>query len=252
MYRRRNKRLRNCFIVLMFHFYIFSCVALEKSNSPYKESILETCVSQNHKEILAMWVWLGRKLWKSAEAMQKSILELRADFFLFKCVRARVCVCVCVTEKKITALKLLQLFCNKCKSSIQKGFWKCRTTNQNILFFALDIDLKMTQKTKKKVASICVMHQKRWRKLKLIWIDYEQSIIEQLMNINIHERFSLLDRNVLAGFMISLFLAAHAPRGSSKNTNSIKPNGNISMKWPKALPFVWEKVLFKQKLKFFC
>ena len=171
-------------------------------------------------------------------------------FYLSAC--ARVCVCVCVTEKKITASKLLQLFCNKCKSSIQKGFWKCRTTNQNILFFALDIDLKMTQKTKKKVASICVMHQKRWRKLKLIWIDYEQSIIEQLMNINIHERFSLLDRNVLAGFMISLFLAAHAPRGSSKNTNSIKPNGNISMKWPKALPFVWEKVLFKQKLKFFC
>ena len=56
MYRRINKRLRNYFIVLMFHFYIFSCVALEKSNSPYKESILETCVSQNHKEILAMWV----------------------------------------------------------------------------------------------------------------------------------------------------------------------------------------------------
>ena len=81
----------------------------------------------------------------------------------------------------------------------------------------------MTQKTKKKVASICVMHQ-----------------------------ISLLDRNVLAGFMISLFLAAHAPRGSSKNTNSIKPNGNISMKWPKALPFVWERVLFKQKLNFFC
>ena len=72
------------------------------------------------------------------------------------------------------------------------------------------------------------------------------------MNINIHERFSLLDRNVLAGFMISLFLAVHAPRGSSKSTNSIKPNGNISMEWPKALPFVWEKVLFKQKLKIFC
>ena len=32
--------------------------------------------------------------------MQKSILELRADFFLFKCVRACVCVCVCVCDRE--------------------------------------------------------------------------------------------------------------------------------------------------------
>ena len=42
--------------------------------------------------------------------MQKSILELRADFFLFKCVRAGVCVCVCDREKnngfEITAIIL--------------------------------------------------------------------------------------------------------------------------------------------------
>ena len=42
--------------------------------------------------------------------MQKSILELRADFFLFKCVRACVCVCVCDREKnngfEITAIIL--------------------------------------------------------------------------------------------------------------------------------------------------
>ena len=42
--------------------------------------------------------------------MQKSILELRANFFLFKCVRACVCVCVCDREKnngfEITAIIL--------------------------------------------------------------------------------------------------------------------------------------------------
>ena len=42
--------------------------------------------------------------------MQKSILELRADFFLFKCVGACVCVCVCDREKnngfEITAIIL--------------------------------------------------------------------------------------------------------------------------------------------------
>ena len=60
------------------------------------------------------------------------------------------------------------------------------------------------------------------------------------MYIHIHGRFSLFDTNVLNGFMVSLFLAAPAPRVLKSN----KPNGNISTDWAKALSFVWEKVLY--------
>ena len=31
--------------------------ALERSNNPYKGSIVEPCVSKNQKEIFAMWVY---------------------------------------------------------------------------------------------------------------------------------------------------------------------------------------------------
>ena len=53
-------------------------------------------------------------------------------------------------------------------------------------------------------------HQKTWRKLNLIWIDY--GLI--WLYIYIQEQFSLLDTNTstLTSFMISLFLAAPAPR----------------------------------------
>ena len=37
--------------------------ALERSNNPYIESIVELCVSKNQKEVFAMWVWLGRRGW---------------------------------------------------------------------------------------------------------------------------------------------------------------------------------------------
>ena len=73
-----------------------SCDALERSNDPYTESILEPCVSKNQKEIFAMWIWLGRKFWERAEAVWKSIPELKMEF-----------VYLCAGEKKIAALKLL-------------------------------------------------------------------------------------------------------------------------------------------------
>ena len=55
------------------------------------------------REILAMWVWLGRKSWKKAEAMEKSTmswkqnlcLSVRAYVFARACVCVCVCVCVC-------------------------------------------------------------------------------------------------------------------------------------------------------------
>ena len=48
-YRRINNRPK---MVVSMPF----CGALERSNNPYIESILETCVSENQKEIFAMWV----------------------------------------------------------------------------------------------------------------------------------------------------------------------------------------------------
>ena len=93
---------------------MLSCDALERTNNLYIESIVEPCVSKNQKEIFAMWVWLGRKSWKRAEAMEKSIHELKAEFvYLILC------------EKKISSLEITVIIfkvCKKCKSLIQKEF----------------------------------------------------------------------------------------------------------------------------------
>ena len=70
--------------------------AFEKSNKSYIESILEAYVCKNQKEIFTMWIWWERISWKNAEATEKSIHELKAEF-----------VCVCVCEKKKTALKFM-------------------------------------------------------------------------------------------------------------------------------------------------
>ena len=65
-----------------------SCGALDRNNNPQVESIVEPFVSKNYREILAMWVWLGKKSWKRAEAMGKSIHELKAEF-VYLCVREK-------------------------------------------------------------------------------------------------------------------------------------------------------------------
>ena len=49
-YRRRNKQLRETVVSML------SSGALERSNTPYMESIVETCVSKNQRGIFAMWV----------------------------------------------------------------------------------------------------------------------------------------------------------------------------------------------------
>ena len=77
--------------------YVLSCGALERSKNPCIESIVEACVSQNHKDILTMEVWLRRKSWKRAEAMEKNIHKLWAEF-AYLCVWER---------KKINTSKLL-------------------------------------------------------------------------------------------------------------------------------------------------
>ena len=73
-YRRRNKPHGEIVVSML------SCDALEKSNNPYVESIVEPCVSKNQKAIFAMWIWLERKSGKRAEAMEKIMPELKAEF----------------------------------------------------------------------------------------------------------------------------------------------------------------------------
>ena len=62
-------------------------------------------------------------------------------------------ICTCVSEKeksKLQALKLLQFFRHKiCKFFIQKGFQKCRTSHQNMLY-PLESVVKMTKETSKR------------------------------------------------------------------------------------------------------
>ena len=91
---------------------MLSYAAYERINNPYIESIVEPCASKNQKEIFAMWVWLGRKSWKKAGAMEKSIHELKAEF-----------VYLILREKKINSYEITVIIFKvfkKCKSLIQK------------------------------------------------------------------------------------------------------------------------------------
>ena len=49
IYKRRNKRLKTVVPML-------SCGTLERRNSPYKEVIVEPCVSKSQSEIFATWI----------------------------------------------------------------------------------------------------------------------------------------------------------------------------------------------------
>ena len=116
-YRRRNNQLKTVASMLC-------CGALEKSNNPNIESIVEPCVSRNQKEIFAMWVWLGRKSLKRAEA--KSIHELKLEF-----------VYLILREKKINSLEITAItfkVFKKCKSLIQKKFKSAELLTKASLF----------------------------------------------------------------------------------------------------------------------
>ena len=90
---------------------MLSCGALERSSNSYIESIVEPCVSKNQKEIFAMWVWLGRKSWKRAEAMEKSTHEMKAEF-----------VYLVLWERKINSFEITVI--------IFKVFKKYKSLNQ--------------------------------------------------------------------------------------------------------------------------
>ena len=93
---------------------MLSCGALERSNNPYIESIVEPCVCQNQKEILAMGVWLERKSWKKAEAMEQSTNELKAEFLYLILWERKI------NSSEITVI-IFKVF-KKCKSLIQRDF----------------------------------------------------------------------------------------------------------------------------------
>ena len=48
--------------------YMPICGALERSNNPYIESILESFAPKNLKEVLTMWVRSSRKSWRKDNA----------------------------------------------------------------------------------------------------------------------------------------------------------------------------------------
>ena len=88
-YRRRNKRHKTVLSML-------SCVALERSNSSFIESIVEPCVSKSRKEIFAVLVWLGIKFWKRVRWWKKVFMSNRKRN-----------LCTCVWERKKITLKSL-------------------------------------------------------------------------------------------------------------------------------------------------
>ena len=56
------------------------CGALERSNNPYIESIVELFVSKNLKGIFAMWVDWKENPEKGLRQFLKSISKLKAEF----------------------------------------------------------------------------------------------------------------------------------------------------------------------------
>ena len=85
------------------------------------------------------------------------------------------------------------------------------------------------------------------RTQKLIWIDYEQLIMDCCDCIFISTNNLAYSIPIPMFSLVSWFLYCST---CSKSTKSMKPNGNISMEWAKVLAFLWEKVLFWREVKF--
>ena len=156
-----------------------SCGSLERSINPYIESIAEPFVSQNQKEVLVMWVSLGKKFWKKAEAVEKSIHKLKAVFvYLYVCERA----------KKVTALNLVESFLRHIRNLnlLFKKFFKSIELLTKTSFFLYCRDLPENgEGNEGDVKSICARVTKHAPKKmvkaevnKLIWIHYEHLIMD--------------------------------------------------------------------------
>ena len=95
--------------------FILFCGVLETSNNPHI-SILEPCVSQNQKKMLAMWFWLGKKI------LGEGWCNVKNNPW----DESKICVFVWMGEREknnsfeitVTIYKANEKF----KSPIQKGF----------------------------------------------------------------------------------------------------------------------------------
>ena len=100
------------------------------------------------------------------------------------------------------------------------------------------------------VESICArvtnMHQNMWRKLRLIWIDYEQLIMDFFHCIL--KSTDNLAHLIPVLWLVSWFLCFFCSI-CSKSMKSMKSYGNISTGFAKVLLFV-KNYYFKQKLSF--
>ena len=122
--------------------------AFERSSNPHIASIVEPCVSQNQKQILAMWVWLRRKSWKRVEATEKVCMSWKQN----------LCVCVCGREKKLTALKLLWSFLRYIKNvnlQFKKDFKSAELLTKTYFFLYFRDRSKNGEWNKGDVDSIC-------------------------------------------------------------------------------------------------
>ena len=118
---RRNNQLKTVASML-------SCGALESSNNPYIESIVEPCVSMNQKGIFAIWKEnpeKGLKEWKKVSLSWKRNL------------------CVCVWE--IKNLKILKW--KNVNLPFKKDFKFAELLSKATFSFTLGTILKMTKGT---------------------------------------------------------------------------------------------------------
>ena len=107
--------------------------ALERSNNSYIKTIVELCVSKNQKEMITMWVWLGRKSRKRAEAMKKVSLSWKRN------------LCMCVWEKNITSFEITVIilcYIRNVSLWFKKDFKSAELLTETFFFsFILETDL---------------------------------------------------------------------------------------------------------------
>ena len=110
----------------------------------------------------------------------------------------------------------------------------------------------MKETNKGDVKSICAKEPKHASQkvvkaqanLKWLWTVYYRLF---WLHTNIYRWFSQFDSNALTGFMISLFLAAPAPRRPRTwNLMGISVRGGFFL----VLSFVWEKAFFHTEVTF--
>ena len=94
--------------------------ALERSNNPHIELIVQTFLKSRYRFLLCLFDW--------KENSEKVLRQGTTCINEMK---------VCVRDTEINSFEITIIRFNaykKCKSSIQNGFEKCGTSNQNILF----------------------------------------------------------------------------------------------------------------------